>query len=801
MNSSFRAAAAAWLAVAMLGCGGGGDSSGDQPPPAPAPLSRSVSGEFRSADAEGYTRSVVANRRVELVELNRAGDVGHVLASTQTDASGKFRFELPADRLYGAGIAVVGSDTRLGQVRALALGPTVPLSAASETFVQEFFASMIGGDKTLQESAERLASFQHNTALMLELTSIAATDASQRAAGLHQWLRDDEAARAAFDALRSTGNLPLTLGDIGGFLGAVPGAWELDDSETGLRRVTMTRSPELTNRLTATESPVSDLRAQTIAGLVLENDGVTLLTGPGDDPVSDALNLIIGPYRTASFMLDRPGAQELTAVDTGSGIYDFDGDQREDQVRFRLEQIRSGVESVDVYGTRLPALRIDFRSELSITLSAGGELASTEERSQWSVPFAGPVKVDSKVSVISGASAGKVFEKQRVARRGVTSNVSWPGRIKISASASSVPPGYESAALTNVSDGLGALFLGSSGPGDLLLLDTGSGQPIAKRTIPAGWVASAIYVSPDRSKIYSVQNLPPPDGEGVWTYSAPIDTAASQGAIITRYDADTLNEEARIILPPRPSSLHPGQGFPRRFVRNILISPSDPTAFAAQGFDVILVRDTSVAPEALEAPALEQPEDARRSRVGGESIRLTGWDAVSDELWVSVDGVGTLGRIAPITESGLSYSRLRSGIPLLQELGIGLSSDDKYDWITGDRAFVLDYRIVISKTTGQLISDRNQSPDERLIYANCTRRIEQIFCISDDTLIELSTDDLSVLRTWPMSYDLRRASGGILPSGGAPFAPSDGSFVFSAVNLNEGNGSTELQPHLFRISF
>lgn len=774
------------------GGNGGGVPIGGDPGPGPGssdtPLARTVSGKLSTLAADGRIVDAGADQPVSLVVVDAEGTPGTELATARTAADGSFRFDLPAGQSVGAGLALVAPDGAGGRWRALVLGGAVDLGPASEAHTQEFVTARAARGSAFTESPQRLSRLQRNATLLMRLMNARSAQPQSAVAALRHWLRQDPAAAAAFASLAGSGALPATLGDIGGLFGAAGGAWEVVDRDQGRRTLSAVQVPGSSTDLYWRNTAAGAAPLQP-ARLRVENDGVSLIWQAETDPATRVLLDLIGANQVAAFSLETGVRLRLTAVDRATTGYDFDGDRREDRLQYRIDQTARGIETITAFGAPRQVLRVDYRSELAIVMSGGGRpLHVVEARSQWSLPFAGPVREESTVTSTDTAGRTTTLSTQRTTERAVVNSVSWPGGVHVAAVPLRVPAHYSFTTPLGVTDDL-RLSFGGSVPGPCCILPNGlSSRDLtgaaadADIVVPNSGYGTRRFVSPDGTRLYLVTSQPlPPEFDGR-RYAMDPAEAARHGAVIVRYNARTLQEEARIVLPPRPSGRAPGLAFARNMVSGLLISPVDPTHFVVAGVDAQLVRGTEVAPRFLRNDDSEAVQLDGRVTLSDFQVTLRGWDAARHEIWVELNGGGPLGRVAPISADGFDPAAVRPGLPYMFTL-LG-SNDLVFDHIGAGRAYAQGHRSVIDTTTGTVTRRLADSSDPGLRSALCARRLEQVLCSSGDSIYWLDQDLAEVSRL-SLNNDLRALASGVLPSGpsGALFAPREGVLVYLGHDL------------------
>lgn len=768
------------------GGGGGGDSGGGTPPPVPA-----VSGKLSALAGDGRIVDAGGDQAVALVAIDSQGQMGAEVASTRTAADGSFRIELPAGQSFGAGLALVAADGAGGRWRALALSAAVDLGPASEACTQEFIAARTARGSAFAEPIERLARLQRNATLVMRLTDARSAEPQSAVTRLRARLRLDPAASAAFGLLGSSGLLPQTLGDIGGLFGAARGAWDVVDSSDGRHTLSAVPVAGSATDWNVADTPAGQTPLLYPARIRIASDGITSVYQPIDDPVIFVLMGLVGEHQVAAFSFEPGTSLRLTSIDRRTTGYDFDGDRVEDRLLYRIDQTTRGIENISAFGTTRAALRVDFRTELTLVYSASGRSVSVlENRSQWSIPFAGPVRVDSTVVGTDANGATTTFSAQRITERAVVNALSWPGEVHASAVPVNLPANYQFTTSLGVTEDLRYSF-GGFLPGPCCLAGnglstrdlTGATAGVDISVQDANALTTGRYPSQDGSRVYMVISKSLPPEFGIRRYSMDPAQAAAYGAVIVRYDARTMQEEARIVLPPRMSVAAPGQAFARNIVFRLIVSPVDPTEFVVVGVDALLVRGTTVAPGFIGLDSEERVElDGRVHMLDGQ-VELRGWDGARNEVWLEINGGGPLGQIAPLAANGFDRTALRSGLPYMYTLLGGL--DTVYDHIGADRAYVQGHRTVVDKGNGTVIRRLSESSEFGLQAARCTRRGEQILCSNGDTIYWLDKDLVETSRL-RLHNDLRTLARGFLPSGPVDgvFAPRDGMLVYLGYDLS-----------------
>lgn len=804
-----RRLAACLLALVLSGCGGGGGSDAPTSGGAggPPPATRSLTGTATVLASDGRIIDAAAGRVVLLAPLDAQGQIGEPIATTRTATDGTFKLELPAGVEPGASLALAMADDHQGQWRAIAMRDTVDIGPASEAFTQEFVAMRAARGSAFVEPVVRLVRFQHSATLMLRLLGPGGTDSAGALPRLRRWLLADPAVAGAFASLRDAGTLPATLGDIGGFAGFARGASDSVDSD-GRHKMSVLPTPGTNDEWQIVDTLDGQMPSQP-STMRLEADAVTAVNIASQDSTSYVLLRLIGPHTVASFAIETGATKALTSVNRATTGYDFNGDTAEDQLSYRIDQTTRGIESISIFGATMDTLRIDFRTELVLTMSGTGrQVKVVETRSQWSLPFAGPVRTDTAIVATDEQGQATNLSSQRLAERVVVNDVSWPGRVRLSVSNLHEPASYQFTSPLAVTSDLRFLF-GGYVPGECCLMDQGvsirdlaAGNVIADVLIRHSTLQSRLFVSPDGSRVYMAMSKElPPETQGSPVAIDPA-RAAAYGATIIRYDARTMQEEARVVLPPLPSKLNPALAYARNHAPQLVISPSDPTHFVVAGLDALLVRDTTVAPLALEP--VSSPEAALPgggARILVNQVFLRGWDVGRNELWFEYNGGGPLGRVVPIAADGFRPEQVRDGVPALFALIASFDSWSTYDRITSDRIYLEGNTTVIDKATGALLRRLSQAGEPSYHGTQCAPRGMGIVCNSGYTLF-LMTTDLQELSRVALQNDLRVMANGTAAAGliDRIFVTADGSLIYMAYDLSK----TDIYPNpraAFRLEF
>jgi hypothetical protein len=312
----------------------------------------------------------------------------------------------------------------------------------------------------------------------------------------------------------------------------------------------------------------------------------------------------------------------------------------------------------------------------------------------------------------------------------------------------------------------------------------------ADLTVPGLSSSSRTFVSPDGSKIYVALNQLPPDP--VYSANIAIDpvAAAAGSAVVVRYDARTLHEEARIPLPPRASALQPGLAFPRFQVLQLIVSPLDPTVFVVSGTDVMLVRGTAPQPQVVSSVFAEAIGTDGHARLDGY-VPLRGWDGASDELWLEREGPRV--KIVPVAADGLHLDALRDGIPVFFKFS---ATEVAYDRITADRVYADGYKIAVDKAGGAVLRRLVDLADSAINRSRCDLRDAIVWCFNGDTLFRFDRD-LAEQSRQSLQADLRLLAKGPVPRGleGNAFVPADGTMVFVSANAGDADRTSVFRLH------
>ncbi|HUG22305.1 hypothetical protein [Piscinibacter sp.] len=746
-------AIAGMVLIVLAGCGGGGGGAtedGSTPPPA-------VQGQLVVPSSDGSTQVPDGGVVVSLVTIDDAGIAGSALATTTTAVDGSFHLDLPANRSFGMMLALVAPDGSGGQWRAYALQSDVIVGPASEAVVQEMLAARTRRGVALDDTAARLARFQYNASLMLRLLAPETADAAGAVASLRTWLWADAAAAEALSALGATGRLPATLGDIGGLLGAARGAQEIDDTLYG-RTIRVTR-PAAAGQWMATDSAGDE------AVLRLDADGLVLVSQTTQDPNAQVLLDLVGSHTVASAALEPNGTRRLTSLERPTTGYDFDGDNIVDELLYTVDQTVRSVETIAAFGTTVTALRSDFRTELTIRGSSGGAMTAVEQRSEWSMPFAGQVRIDSTVTATDLLGVTSSVVRQSTVQRAVLNDVSWPGPVRVSAVDIGEDPTYSSSLLgvSNDDHVLAQALHGSAQDLVLSARDFLGGTPVdAVHGLTAEHANRQAFVSPDGSKVYVAwrRNDLPTSSYG-WTQDPAVATAG--GALIVRYDARTLQEEARLTLPPIMSTLIPGKAFARYRVDDILVSPNDPTTFVVTGVDALLVHGTRIEPLALQLASAEHQSSPNFAVMQDEQITLRGWDGERDEIYFEFRNFTPETSVVAVRSGSFDVAGIRTSPTRMVDLD---PSRTHFDRIGIDRAYVSGFQTVVDTRTGAVIRTLDDhavgGPD--IIWMTCGWAAGDVVCVDSMAVHVRDAADLAENRNVSLQRDLRIGAGALAPS-------------------------------------
>lgn len=769
-------------------------------------LTAALTGGLWVLNEDGSTAAASAGHEVQLVSLDALGRPGAVLASTRTDASGRYVLPLPAGRTPGLDLGLVADDGAGGLWRAVALNADTEIGPGSEAATAELFDAL--GAQDGSAAGIRLGLFYRNASLVLTLQDPGRSTPAAAVARLRERLRADPDAAAALQALRSGGGLPATLGDIGALFGYTARAIELLDSDEGLRQELAQPVSGSPGAWTLSDTSVATPQDSNQARLQLEADGVTQQSLQTSDAETQLLLGLLGPYRIESFQL--PMGVELTLAQRNAPTtgLDFSGDNIEDRYQFSQRQKVLGIEPIDALGRRWRALKVETVTELQILMSNGGSASTRSQVQRWLVPQLGAVHTVFNVVAQGRDGQTSTLAGTRVPGRAVAAETSWPGGVHLDATPAPTPSNLSFPRTLGLTADEqltieGGVFLQCcTGHLGLALRPLAAPAVSAELLVDPGALGSRAYLSPDGTRLYVTTSQAVPEN-GSFVTALPMDQAAALGATIVRYDARTLREEARFQLPPIPSVRQPGLGFPRMTVRSMLVSPLDPTHFVATGVDAVLMRGTSAAALALGGGIdNEQPLTGNSLRMLTDQVRLLGWDADRNELRVEINGGGPLSRAVPVTAAGLVASAQRDSVPVLFNLNTGfLNLDAMYDRVDARRIYLNGYRAVHDADTGTLLGDLSQQADLALRGAGCTLRGEAVACLTGEHLYLLDATTLAVQRQLPLQGDLRRQIGAHLVSSPQRLdLGRDGSLVFlgnDARPFPNNSGDTQA----FRLSF
>lgn len=753
----------------MAACGGGSGST-------PNPGRTTVAGNVALTTAGNLWQST-PGAAVRLVELDSTGTTTSILASTLADGAGSFRFELPAGRSIGLRLAVETTAASGERLRALALQDVVSLGPPSEAFAHALFSTAVV--HAIGESDERLARFQNGATQMLALSPPLHSSLASVLEQYSALLEKDTVVRDALASLRSAGTLPATLGDVGGLFGIGEAIWNYDDTLLGptVRRVT---GHSLPGSYVATSEPVGGASTQTHGTrLTLRADGVS------EEPFINASSLelavaeVIGPEPIARFGLRIGETVDLIRVSNRPTIsYSFDADGLPDRLSYASTLRVVGIESVSLAGTDVPVLRRERTYELSIALSAGGEIRIRQTQTEWAAPFCGVVREQSSTTITLPDGSSDVTDSRSTLTAGVFDSVSWPGRIRIEGAFRQTPFAFNAYPLALVdSNHFVEADVQPNAPPSITLNTVSAltgGQVASVRLADVNQdFFNRVVASPDGTKLFAVIGGHPVDSGTNVDASLPLAEAAARSATIVRLDARTLAEEVRVQLPPAPSALFPGRGFPRALVRDIAVSPADPRTFAVASVGLVLAQDSQIT-------SILMPDVERFSGAGAfmtpDQVRLIGFDTARGSLMFDRSAGTPDGSLVSFDDQGLLPASLRgNGLPQLRTFGLPVSAyvngsfDSVASSITTDALLLGQFNLAISKFDGRIITNNPFGVLGDRFSQPCRMQGLELACLTADGISLHSATDLRFLRLIDVQPAMRNNIGAITIAGSALF--------------------------------
>jgi hypothetical protein len=779
-------AVVALAVVLFASCGGGGGGGGGD---AQAPAT--IAGRVWALGA-GAGLQPLSNADLELATVNNGGAVVTTVMRTKSGADGSFSFQLPAGRQPGLDLMLLAGQSN-SRSRAFVLDADVDVGPASEAFVLDALSALAAFGVTPSVEVGRLARFQRAASTFLTLIESAAANEGDLIREYRGWLRDDPASRDAFAALRTSGMLPATLGDIGGMFGQGKGAWVAQDTDLGQRIYTVrpsTADPTIFETFDASADQYGDLHlgANARTRIKLEDDGYTVLKEylpDGSGPLAEQLANIIGSTRLSRFGQAPGKPRHIRYLPQKTFGLTFDADQLEDDLSREVEVDHRGIETIGAFGKQLKALRVDTTIRTDIQLSMGGTLTFLESRKEWSVPFAGMVKAETVFTSIDAAGRQSTDTSQASLVRGVLNEVSWPGGVyanlrNVQGLGSVAKTFYPVGATSN--RGLAYIdYDSSTTTSTILIVDTDTGLIRASVDLPRFAAQRFVKVrrSPDGSKLFAVHSSSATDLKNTVSIDPlPLDQANALGAIVTQYDALTLAEEHRVTIPALASDLLPGYGYPRREAGSTLAlgGPNhrllvDTTAGA------VVIQGGQVLPSMLPPPKEEIPY-LGSAYLNAYQYNLAVWDPVADEVYAYASYLPPpfvfgntpywTSAVLPLQSSGWSGSAWRSS-PAAQQLATLFAGQGRDQYAAG-RIYVDDFRQVVDASSGQVTG---VAADQYRAYPggpgharSCGLTASRVVCSLSSGVVFLNPSNLAAEQTVVGQNDLRRLSGSSILSSG-----------------------------------
>lgn len=795
-----RSAVAILLVILLAACGGGGGSEEAAGGGGGSGGTAASWTQFTGTVLDGGSAQAEPGRRISLMQVDAQGEPVAELASAVADAKGAFTLPLPRGTRPSTDMALVSLDADGTRWRALALHPDVTLGAASEATFRSLLEARTKRNIAFTEDGVRLGRFARNVALMLELVPPPSTalGPEETVARLRRWMAFDPATTSALAQLAANGRLPASIGDVGALLGVARSASRMsaDGLATAeLRAVTSSDSSGA--RWSAVIYPpnrgeLASLRQE----LSLADDRVVADSTLTRDSAVNALLLRIGPHAVGTFDLTFGQSHSLTSARFVDQAVQPGGANVEQETQYALSQRTVGIERIDVFGTRLRALRVDTTQTLTITTSYVGTAVVRETLSRWSVPFAGVVRERSIIHVTDVDGTETENESVVVATGAVANDVSWPGAVRVRVEDVALPAHPAAPLELRMVTSDNRLLI----TGDEVGTDSITRSVFARRLghpdedhdlthVRPLDTTSPLALSTDGSKLYMGLNRFDDDAaSGVDKDRA---AAAAQGAQVLRFDARTLQQEATLTLPPIASLTQPGRYFPRYLVRHLAVSPTRPLDFAASGVDVVAGSGDRIGERGygnLDG-IWERANFGGGATLVGDQTYLRGWSPDGRRIWMELNGGGPSGLFeVPYDDTGILVDarRARADFPSPRSLGLS-DSTAPYDRITEDRVFLDNERIVLDAGTGRVLLDRRQHPDPVLRLATCAARERRWLCNAGETIIELNADDATVLRSWTVQIDLRTLAGAQQLGGGSVvFSPQADTLVYLASGVVAG---------------
>lgn len=628
--------AVACLGVLLTGCGGdGGADSGSrqdivvQETASPAVFSI-VSG---TVSPEVTSSRDYSSHKVRLIKVDGANRV--LLDEEMAEADGSFRLAIGTAR--GGGLDLQAEvETPSGEIfRAYVLNDTVFPGKGSEAFVQALNEAMGRPGSSVSVDLTRWAAFQAASTQFLEAIGPNLSGQEPDVETLKSHLQKDPAASQALRAIRDSGRLPPTLGDIGHMDGLLRSAWfESSTLGTGLTYYMM----PVAGQAGAFEVNVDDGNVsqalKPYAVYRLKEDSIVAAEAPGLDAFSNyllaSMRRLFGEIRTAKVGSIR-GHWHLLNIKRARDASPVDSDNQLDDFAYTSSQKVDGMEQVEAMGRQVRALRKSFHEELVINFSDGRSFKVSTTGSTWSVPYAGHVRRQARVVVwdLDGTRAETGFSS--TIDFGTFEQFEWPAALFVKITETAYP-------------GLGRparTMLAATRDQGVIVLDEGSPNTLRKLALDAenekvrvelAGTVTDLRLSPDRSKLYVIRDLRHGASR---THTATTEALAqSSGAELCRYSMESLRLEVCTKAPPIASPTNPGLYFPRDVIQDILISPrnADTVAISATGllhFDGTQWVESNVPSSSL---LRESMFEGQTTAGFDDYITLEFWDKSSDQL-------------------------------------------------------------------------------------------------------------------------------------------------------------------------
>lgn len=771
----------ATIALTLIAaCGGGGSGSADADS---TPSVGPITGTATWHDAQNSVRTAPAGTVVKLVSLDSAGKAGVTLAEAAVDAQGRYALPAPAGALPGADLALlVAEQDGATTYRALVLGGRVDVGPASEAFARELLAAPVSWNSLPAGEGERMARFQRAVVQFLGASDPHRSTPEALVHELRARLHADPASNAVLTALQTGARIP-NLGDIGGLFGLGHSAWMADDSDGTLREWITQPSAKTPGDYdliavyrSQTEWPP---RRSVRATFRPERDGITTLQQDlGINPAASAviLSQLLGPLRTFEFGLVPGLPVRLNDIHRSTGSYTFDADQAPDALNYTTDVTVLGPERLEHFGGSVLALKVSSVNLLQVDLSSGGSIRVTETRTDWHVPFAGIVRSDSTVTGMDRNGNTTTGQSTHTLQAGVTNGVSWPGGVRIEATrlawATSDPrSGYPLGLTPQRALALYAEEIWGVRP-IVAVFSIDDGRLIASKPLDlSDGHVSGVRLSPDGTKLYGLSVKT--EGFTDLEEALPADQAASAGAVVMRFDARTLSEEARFTLPAEPSKAFPSLAFPRRRFLDYLLSPLDSRQFLVASLGTVLYAPDGMAATYQFTPLWEAyGPNQPIPRVHTDSITPLAWDDQSNEVWLHVRPLFNAPTVyaVPVEGQVLQLDKARPLPPFVDEAGRQMN----YPTLAGqtrfteDAVFVNDFRYKFSKADGRLLGRRKPARGVNLddwSGSRCQRQQERVVCIVqngltyESSLVFLNSADLSETLKVDLQRGLRSDAG------------------------------------------